>query len=68
MIRAKEHVTAAKKLWCHAATEAKSVFSTSQDTVEVFSEDDEKMCERITDEKEKHIKKIGSCGNEVLEF
>ena len=28
----------------------------------------QKMCERITDEKEKHIKKIGSCGNEVLEF
>ena len=67
MIRAKEHVTAAKKLWCHAATEAKSVFSRSQNTVEVFSEDDEKMCERITDEKAKHIKKIGSCGNEVLE-
>ena len=54
VIRAEEHVTAAKKIWCHAATEAKSVFSRSQNTVEVFSEDDKK-CVNPSQMKKKNI-------------
>ena len=54
MIRAKEHVTAAKKMWCHAGTEAKSVISKSLNTVEVFSEDDKK-CVNPSQMKKKNI-------------
>ena len=57
MIRAKEHVTAAKKLWCHAATEAKSVFSRSQNTVEVFSEDDKKCVNPLQMKKKNIVRK-----------